>query len=90
VFTGDGVARTIATNLLHVKCIGATFVSGATPIGYVDGLSVGNFSGAATVTATAVATEIGNWANSGRCISPLGDVIFISRVLTAAEMAPGI
>ena len=87
LFTGDGVARVIATNLLHVKCIGATFASGATPIGYVDGLSVGNFSGAVTVTATAVATEIGNWANSGRCISPLGDVIFISRVLTATEMA---
>jgi len=87
LFTGDGVARTIAATLTGCRSLGATFETGNTPIGYTNGLSIGNFSGSVTVTGASVATEIGNWANSGRCKSALHQAILVNRILTPTEMA---
>lgn len=87
LLTGDGVARTIAATLTGARSLGATCASGGTPIGYKDGLSLGNFSGAVTVTGAAVATEIGNWNNSGQCKSAEKALLIANRILTPTEMA---
>jgi len=84
----DGVnARNVTADVRGKRGVGVTCQSGGTPIGYVDGISVGNFSGVSTITADAVALEIGNWADVARCLSPLEAVVMVNRVLTATEMA---
>lgn len=84
----DGtVARTLAMDISGARMLGATFTDGGTPIGYMDGLSRGNLSGAIDVIVNNNPIEIGNYANGGQIQSPLSSVMIINRILTAAEMA---
>jgi len=86
-FGADAGAWSIVTSLPSSRCIGITFESGQIPIGYVDGLSIGNFNGVATVTAAATVTTFGNTINVGQTLSPYESGMIISRISTAAEMA---
>lgn len=84
----DGVnIRTIATDVRGRKGIGCSFTNGGTPIGYADGVSLGNFSGTLNVVPTAGTAEIGNSANAANLRSPLSAVLLANRVLTATEHA---
>lgn len=84
----DGIAaRTRSTNILGAKSIGMTYAAAGTAIGYQNGLSIGNFSGASTITTATANLEIGNWANIARCRSSLSAVMLVNKVLTATEMA---
>jgi len=85
VFTGNGVARTLVTSVLGKRGLGASWATGGTPIGYSDGLSLGNFSGVVTVTGSATTTELGNWNNSGQLKSPASAVLIANRILTETE-----
>lgn len=87
IFRGDATIRTITTNILGKRSVGVAFTSGGTPIGYADGLSLGNFSGTVTVTTGAADAQVGNISNSQRCQSPLSAVLLANRILTPTEMA---
>jgi hypothetical protein len=83
----DGTLGVIATSIVGSHSVGMSFTSGALPVGYKDGLSLGNFSAFGTVTAVATTTELGNYADSGQLRSPLSAVLLANRVLTATEHA---
>lgn len=84
----DGVnARTLAGTVAGKKCMSMSTISGGTPIGYTDGLLLGNFSGVSTITPSNPNLEIGNWADIERVKAVLHYVVMCSRVLTATEHA---
>jgi len=88
VFSDGTNNRTITTSLNNKRCIGVTFATGGTPIGYVDGLSIGNFSGAVTIAADDAPLILGNiYSGSQNSQNTIADVLLCSRVLTASEMA---
>lgn len=87
VFAAGGSFRNIATSVFGARSLGVSFTHGKTPIGYKDGLSIGNFSGVVNVVAGTEAVEIGNIINLNRNRSPLSAVLLANRILTPTEMA---
>ncbi|MHC4643873.1 MAG: hypothetical protein ACYTBJ_00125 [Planctomycetota bacterium] len=85
----DGVgAQTLAHDYRGDKSLAITFVSGATPIGYANGLNAGNYTDNVTVTANDADLIVGNTAGLIESIyNSLWDVLIWNDVLTAAEMS---
>jgi hypothetical protein len=87
VFFDGTHARTLVTSISGKRCMGLSCVSGSTAIGYLNGVSIGSFSGASTIVAEIPNLEIGNWADMARCRSRIDAAVLISRDLTATEHA---
>lgn len=74
-------------DVVGARSIAVINVHGGTPIGYVNGLSVGNFSGTLNVIANAHPVEIGNYNNLYPLRSPIHHALICNRILTATEIA---
>jgi hypothetical protein len=86
-YDGSNV-RTLGTSLDGKKYSAVNFKSGETPEGFVDGVSVGSFSGSVTVTTDDAPINIGNYAIVARNLGMvLKAVLIINRKLTATEHA---
>lgn len=85
----DGTSvRSLGVNIVGKRSIAASWTSGNTPVGYLDGVSAGSFSGAFTpLTGAGTVLEIGNILNNNRNRSRIETAVIISRVLTATEHA---
>lgn len=84
----DGTnSRTIVKSIQGYKTVACSFTNGATPVGYLDGLSIGNFSGAVNVIPNNHPVEMGNYGASINSASTFSAIMLFNRVLTAAEHA---
>jgi len=85
----DGTANlTIATAINDKRCFAINMKHGETPEGFTDGLSVGNYSAAATLSADNAPLIIGNYSSGGASIdSAIQAVLIFPRKLTATEHA---
>jgi len=84
----DGTTQIhLVTPTTGARCLACSFTHGGTPVGYVNGLSRGNFVGTQNIIVNNHPVEIGNLSNARRLESPLDGALVISRVLTAAEHA---
>lgn len=85
----DGTStRTLNTSISGKRCVGVSFTSGGTPIGYVDGSSVGNFSGTVTLGAYTAPLYIGNlYSGSANASHAVEAVCLFNTTLTATQHA---
>jgi hypothetical protein len=84
----DGTSsRTLSINIVGKKCVSMSVQSGQIPLGYADGIFIGNFSGTLTPPVGASLIEIGNTNFANSIKSTLKAVVVVSRVLTATEHA---
>lgn len=84
----DGTStRTRAATITGAKSTAMSFTHAGTPIGYVDGLSVGSFSGAVNVASNTEPLYLGNYNNVYNLRSPLSAILLANRILTPTEMA---
>ena len=85
----DGVAtRVLNTDYRGSKSVAVTFEDGETPIGYVDGLSVGTFNGSVTITTDDADLKIGNRYPKTRSVyNPIWNVCIWNDILDGAEIA---
>lgn len=86
MFDGTSI-RTRSATIVGARSCGMSFSHGGTPVGYVNGASVGNFSGAVNVVANNDPLYLGNYNNVYNLRSPLSAVLLANRVLTATEHA---
>lgn len=78
---------TVNTDVSDARSFGVSFVNGGTPVGYRDGISLGNFSGTITLTGTSIDLEIGNYTSTYKLNALLKAVVICRRPLTATEHA---
>lgn len=85
----DGTStRSIAATMRGARSVAMTFEHTGTPIAYINGLSIGNFSGTINVIPNNEIVEIGNRANlSVQARSPFHHALICNRILTATEIA---
>lgn len=77
--------RTVAGTIAGKRCFAVSYASGGTPIGYLDGISIGNFSGTATTPQSANALTL---CSSSPSLQARHKAFMIfTRVLTATEIA---
>lgn len=80
--------RSRSATVVGKKSLAITWTSGGTPVGYADGISLGNFSGTSTPAVTAgTVLEIGNVLNNNRNRSQIRAVVICARALTESEVA---
>jgi len=84
-----GAPLSLTTSALNKKTLALNFSNGSTPTGWADGVSLGNYSGSATVTkATSGSLYIGNSsAGSLQLNSTLQAALIVNRQLTSDEHA---
>jgi hypothetical protein len=84
-YDGSNV-RNLAVSPIGSKYLGVNFSTGATPEGFLDGSSAGNFDDTVTVTATSDSLYIGNTVGGSRPIQGLlSSALIVNRELTATE-----
>lgn len=78
--------RNINTDLTSKKCFAINLKNGETPEGFVDGLSIGNFSGAVAISVDNAPITIGNlYTDNNPMNTPMQAALIINRKLTATE-----
>jgi hypothetical protein len=85
----DGTStRVRAASYYGAEMVGMTFADGETGVGFVDGVSVGDFSGTSTVSTDDAPLYIGNYyVASGSMYNPLHGIMIINRPLIESEVA---
>jgi len=87
-FDSASASRTISASPIGRKYLAVSATNGAIPVGYRDGISVGNFSGTATITVNDAPLIVGGLYTGGlRHPSHIGAVVIANRILTATEHA---
>lgn len=81
--------RTLNYDYRGNRCLAVTATDGATPIGYADGVSIGNFSGNVNLNAPAgIDVDLGNTDSTNLSqLNPGWAYLVWNRVLTATEIS---
>jgi hypothetical protein len=77
--------RSVSTGVINKKYFAVNAANTETPEGFVDGLSVGNFSGTVALAKSSEALEIGNVLGANVLGSNLKAALIFPRKLTATE-----
>jgi hypothetical protein len=85
----DGTnTRTLTTSIVNKKYVAVNFANGGTPEGFVDGISVGNFSGTVAISVDDADVLVGNIVGGSQPFpSTMKAALIVNRVLTATEHA---
>ena len=85
----DGTAtKTISLNYIGARSLGIIFKSTEIPIGYKNGLKVGDFDGSVTITVNDAPIYIGNWYSASRSIlNIIQAILMFNKKLDGHEMA---
>jgi len=89
VADNGAVQRTIAATPKGANALALSALNGSTPEAFVDGISIGSFSGTTTLAGASTADLlVGNqYTTVYRCKDYIGAVVLVNRVLTATEHA---
>lgn len=85
LYSMGGTSRYVAATGTK-SCLGINYTSGDIPVGYTNGVLVGNFDGTSTFTADDAAITIGNfYTGTAACLQIIACVLETNRPLTASE-----